>query len=78
MNGSTINKVQDKLKPASPGLVVASLLLWGWQTNHLFYAVVMGVLLELPFFIKWRIDFSDKDINQLTDLSGLIFFIVTV
>ena len=78
MNNITINTVQDKLKPAAPGLILASLLLWGWQTEYLLYAAIMGVILELPFFIKWRINFSDKDVNQLADLSGVLFFIITV
>jgi protein-glutamine gamma-glutamyltransferase len=78
MNDVNIKPIQNKLKPATPGLIMASLLLWGWQTEYMLYAIIMGLLLELPFFIKWRIEFSDKDINQLADLSGIIFFIVTV
>jgi protein-glutamine gamma-glutamyltransferase len=78
MNEANIKTVQNRLKPAAPGLIMASLLLWGWQTEYLFYAVIMGILLELPFFIKWRIEFSEKDINQLADLSGILFFVVTV
>jgi protein-glutamine gamma-glutamyltransferase len=78
VNKSNVNTLKDKLKPAPMGLIMASLLLWGWQTEYLIYAIVIGVLLELPRFIKWRIDFSDKDINQLADLSGVIFFILAV
>ena len=72
------NEATDRLTPAPLGLTLASLLVWGWQTELLLYAIVMGVLLELPYFIKWRIDFSDKDINQLADLSGVIFFVAIV
>ncbi len=80
MNNININikTVKNRLKAAPLGLTLASLLLWGWQTDYLFYAIIMGVLLELPYFIKWRIEFSEKDINQLADLSGILFFIVTV
>ncbi len=78
MDKPKIKLVQNKLKPAPPCLLLATLLLWGWQTEYLFYSIVMGILLELPYFIKWRIDFNDKDINQLSDLSGILFFIVTV
>jgi protein-glutamine gamma-glutamyltransferase len=78
MSSSNIKTVENKLKPAPPGLTVCSLLLWGWQTESLLYAIIMGLILELPFLIKWRIDFSDKDMNQLADLSGVIFFVVTV
>lgn len=76
----TVNshQITDRLTPAPLGLTLASLLIWGWQTELLPYAVLMGVLLELPYFIKWRIDFNDKDINQLADLSGVVFFIAIV
>lgn len=70
--------MNTKLSPAPPGLILASLLVWGWQTEFMLYAIIIGLLLELPMFIKWRINFSDKDTNQLADLSGVIFFIITV
>tara|TARA_R110000782_G_scaffold73615_5_gene147290 strand:+ start:1678 stop:3669 length:1992 start_codon:yes stop_codon:yes gene_type:complete len=75
LNDNTLN---TKLSPAPPGLIMAGLLVWGWQTQFMLYAIVIGILLELPLFIKWRIDFSDKDTNQLADLSGVIFFILTI
>lgn len=75
LNNKTVN---TKLSPAPPGLILAGLLVWGWQTQFMLYAIAIGLLLELPLFIKWRIDFSDKDMNQLADLSGVLFFILTV
>jgi protein-glutamine gamma-glutamyltransferase len=78
MDSLNTNTINNRLSPAPPGLILASLLLWGWQTDYLLYAVIMGLLLESSLFLKWRIDFSDKDINQLADLSGVLFFIVTV
>lgn len=72
------NTVSTKLNPAPTGLILASLLVWGWQTQYMLYAIIIGLLLELPLLIKWRIDFTDKDVNQLADLSGVIFFIITV
>jgi hypothetical protein len=78
MTKANINTIKNRLKPAPPGLILAALLVWGWQTELVLYAVVMGILLELPYFIKWRIDFSDKDINQLADLSGVVFFVAIV
>ena len=59
--------MNTKLSPAPPGLILASLLVWGWQTEFMLYAIIIGLLLELPMFIKWRINFSDKDTNQLAD-----------
>ncbi|MGB1799220.1 MAG: transglutaminase-like domain-containing protein, partial [Gammaproteobacteria bacterium] len=78
MSNTNNNTENTRLKPAPLGLTLASLLVWGWQTELLLYAIVMGILLELPYFVKWRIDFSDKDINQLADLSGIVFFIAIV
>lgn len=78
MMNNANTKTTDRLKPAPLGLTLASLLVWGWQTELLPYAVVMGLILELPYFIKWRIDFSDKDINQLADLSGVVFFVAII
>ncbi len=78
MPATGINYIEESLKPASPGLILAALLIWGWQTDLLFYAFIIGLTLELPRFINWRIEFSDKDINQLADISGVLFFIVAV
>ena len=69
---------KNRLRPAQPGLILFALLIWGWQTDFLVYAVAMGIVIELPYFFKWRINFSDKDINQLADLSGVLFFLVTI
>ncbi len=38
----------------------------------------MGILLEAYWIINFRINFSDKDINQIVDLSGLLFFLTIV
>ena len=67
-----------KLKPAPALMVFASLLIWGWQTDYLLFALGMGILLELPLFVSWRINFSEKDINQIVDLSGVLFFIAII
>ena len=76
-----MNKVTPDIRalsPAPPLLILACLLIWGWRTDFLLFGLVMGISLELPAFIRWRIDFSDKDVNQIVDLSGLLFFIVTI
>jgi transglutaminase-like putative cysteine protease len=78
MKAPVIKTVKNKLKTAPPGLILTTLLIWGWQTEFISYAVIMGILLEAPFFIKWRINFSDKDINQLADLSGILFFVTII
>ena len=66
------------LRSAPPLLLGAGLVLWGWQNGFLAYAVLMGLLLELPHYINWRWPVTDKEFNNLTDLSGLVFFIVII
>ncbi len=78
MTPLSTSKAVRRLSPAPPLLILACLLIWGWRTDFMLFAIVMGVLLELPYLIKWRITFSDKDINQIVDLSGLLFFIATI
>lgn len=78
MSSININTIERRLSPAPPGLIFTSLLLWGWQTEFLLSAIIMGILIELPYFINWRIDLSDKDINQLADLSGILFFLISI
>ncbi|MEM7027377.1 MAG: transglutaminase-like domain-containing protein [Pseudomonadota bacterium] len=67
-----------KLSPAPPLVILASLLIWGWQTEYILFAFFMGFALEAPYFIKSRINFTDKDINQIVDLSGFIFFLTII
>lgn len=77
---NTLATPQDRpgLQPAPPLTIMASLLVWGWQNDFVLFAIAMGVLLELPHVISWRINLSDKDINQIVDLSGLLFFLAII
>lgn len=69
---------QSELTHAPPLSLAAALLTWGWQTEHLAYAVIMAVLLELPHWLGWRCNLSDRDFEQLADLSSLVFAAVIV
>jgi len=51
---------QSELTYAPPLSLAAALLTWGWQTEHLAYAVIMAVLLELPHWLGWRCNLSDR------------------
>lgn len=70
--------IGTKLRPAPPLLLGAGLLIWGWQTEFLIYALPMAVLLELSHWIKWRCSITDKEYNIISDVSGLVFFILVV
>jgi transglutaminase-like putative cysteine protease len=64
-----------------PFLMAAALLLWGWQTGHLFWGIGMGALLESSRLSRRRWEFSDDDLKHIWFLSlalqagaGLILF----
>lgn len=78
MNTFTMEQDSPRLQPAPPLTIMASLLVWGWQNDFVLFAIAMGILLELPHVISWRINLSDKDINQVVDLSGLLFFLAII
>lgn len=60
--------------------LVPVLLLWGWQTDVLMLALIMGVMLEAPRFLQPRIDIAQDDFNRLWSFStvlllGVIFYL---
>lgn len=59
------------MKPP-PFLLAAALLLWGWQTGLLAFALLMAVVLEAARWIEWRVDFGIKDFNRVVDLVSLL------
>lgn len=59
------------MKPP-PFLLAAALLLWGWQTGLIAFALLMAVVLEAARWIEWRVDFGIKDFNRVLDLVGLL------
>ena len=67
-----------RLRPAPPLLTGASLLLWGWQTGYLPYAVPMALLLELSCWTGWRWPITDQEFNNVADISGVVFFLLVV
>lgn len=59
------------MKPP-PFLLAAALLIWGWQTGLLAFALLMAVVLEAARWIEWRMDFGVKDFNRVVDLVSLL------
>ena len=59
------------MKPP-PLLLTFALVLWGWQTGLLAFALLMAVVLEAARWIEWRVDFGVKDFNRIVDLAGLL------
>ena len=56
----------------------AGLLIWGWQNEFLPYAVIMALILESARLVNWRWSTSEKEFNNISDLSGVGFFITVV
>lgn len=52
--------------------MTAALLLWGWQTGLIAFALLMAVVLEAARWIEWRVDFGVKDFNRVVDLVSLL------
>ncbi|MEX2353948.1 MAG: transglutaminase-like domain-containing protein [Gammaproteobacteria bacterium] len=73
-----MNNHLTSLKPAPPFTLGAALLLWGWQTGFLIFAVPMAVLIESSHWVSWRWLISNREFNIISDVSGVIFFIVVV
>jgi len=57
---------------APPFLLATALLLWGWQTGLITFALLMAVVLEAARWIEWRVDFSNSDFNRVVDLCSLL------
>lgn len=66
------------LQPAPPLIMGAGLLLWGWQNQFLPYAFIMAVILESSRLVRWRWSTSEKEFNNISDISGIGFFITVV
>lgn len=73
-----MSNLQTSLRAAPAYTTGAALLLWGWQTGFLIYAVPMAILVEVPRWIAWRWPISHREFNIVADLSGVGFFIVVV
>lgn len=56
----------------------AALLLWGWQTGFLIFAIPMIVMVEISSWVTWRWPISNREFNNVSDLSGVGFFITVV
>jgi transglutaminase-like putative cysteine protease len=65
-------------KPRLPPFFLLTLLLfWGWQSDFLLWAVLLGLALESPHWLRSRWDISDKDFNQLVDLSAILMLAIS-
>ena len=59
-------------------LMGATLLFWGWQTDHLVAGAIMGALLESGPWIKARWEFTDQDFRRIWVFCALLLLAVAV
>jgi protein-glutamine gamma-glutamyltransferase len=65
------------MKPP-PFLLGATLLFWGWQTDHLIAGAVMAALLESAQWLKARWEFTDQDFRRIWVFCALLLLTVGV
>ncbi len=68
----------NSLPPAPPLALASGLLLWGWQCGFLLHAVAMAALLEAARLIGWRLALTDREFNNVSDLSSIVFLLVAL
>ncbi|MGK0296870.1 MAG: hypothetical protein ACI9XC_000469 [Gammaproteobacteria bacterium] len=73
-----MNNQLAKLRSAPPFTIAAALLLWGWQTKFILFAIPMIIIIELARWVSWRWPISNKEFHALSDFSGVGFFIVVI
>jgi protein-glutamine gamma-glutamyltransferase len=58
---------------APPFLIGAALAFWGWQTGHLAAAILLGIALEAPRYLRLRLDLGAAEHSRIADLSTVGF-----
>ena len=53
------------------GVVAAALLLWGWHNALVLVALPLAFIIELPRWVPWRWELSNKDFSRLGDASSV-------
>ena len=66
-----------QMKPP-PGLLGATLLFWGWQTEYFLVGAVMALILESTRFFRARWDFAEEDFKRIWTLCSLLLLTATV
>ena len=61
-----------------PGLLLATLMFWGWQSGFLAAGAVMGLVLEGARFIKARWDLTEDDFRRIWNFCALLALALVV
>ena len=60
------------------GVLAAAVTLWGLHNGLLLVALPLAVVIELPRWVPWRWQLSDKDFQRLADASTVGFVLLAV
>jgi len=61
-----------------PFLIGAALVFWGWQSGNLVAGIALGIVLEAPRYLKFRLDLGAVEHSRIADLSTIGFVALTV
>jgi len=56
-----------------PFLIGAALVFWGWQSGNLVAGIALGIVLEAPRYLKFRLDLGAVEHSRIADLSTIGF-----
>ena len=60
------------------GILAGALVLWGWHNELLAVAIPLALVIELPRWVPWRWELSNKDFQRLADTSTVGFVLLAV
>ncbi len=66
------------MKTTPIGLIFAALMLWGWQTSSLFFAIILGLILESSRIIRTRFEISIEYFRWIADLCTVLIIAIAV
>lgn len=56
-----------------PLIVAAALLLWGWQSGHIYVALPLAVVFEARPFVHRRLELREADFQRIADVTSVLF-----
>jgi len=63
---------------APPLLLAAAIGFWGWQSNQVAIAAFLALAVESAQIVRSRYDFTQKDLNRISDLCAFICMAMAV
>ena len=59
-------------------LIGVALAFWGWQSGNLVVGIALGLALEVPRYVKLRLDLGTVEHSRIADLSTIGFVTLAV